>query len=229
MALSGEGSARIDLNNTVTITQRSSFPTICASLEDVCLSTGKWYYEILIVEAGLAQFGWGDRDFEPSSESGDGTGDDEHSWAYDGHRTSKWHDGSTTWGKSWSSGQVVGCAVDLDNRKMYVVFEREAREFRIDFSFSRFYSNVAENRDNFSFSRFYYVTQITRISLTHTTRKSLENATLEYRYFSLDGDFSAPMGEAFQNLIFKAAFDLVRLATILVRIVSTLEIKLKIL
>ena len=130
MALSGEGSARIDLNNTVTITQRSSFPTICASLEDVCLSTGKWYYEILIVEAGLAQFGWGDRDFEPSSESGDGTGDDEHSWAYDGHRTSKWHDGSTTWGKSWSSGQVVGCAVDLDNRKMYVVFERVAREFR---------------------------------------------------------------------------------------------------
>ena len=46
---------------------------------------------------------------------GDGTGDDEHSWSYDGHRTSKWHNGSTTWGKSWSSGQVVGCAVDSDN------------------------------------------------------------------------------------------------------------------
>ena len=140
MTLSGEGCNRIDLNNTVTMTQRSSFPTVCANLEDVCLSSGKWYYEILIVEAGLAQFGWGDRDFEPNSESGDGTGDDEHSWAYDGHRTAKWHDGSTTWGKSWSSGQVVGCAVDLDNRKMY---------------------------------------------------------------FSLDGDFSAPMGEAFQNFDFQ--------------------------
>ena len=32
--------------------------------------------------------------------------------------------------------------------------------------------------NTFSFSRFYYVTQITRISLTHTARKSLENQRL---------------------------------------------------
>jgi hypothetical protein len=38
-----------------------------------------------------------------------------------------------------------------------------------------------------------------------------------------------PWEKHFRTLIFKAAFDLVRLATILVRIVSTLEIKLKIL
>lgn len=83
--------------------------------------------------------------------AGNGVGDDENSWAYDGSRQQKWHGGSEYYGQYWSSGKlipstlfcfsllffefvlsflylfllipllkgdIIGCAVDLDNKKM---------------------------------------------------------------------------------------------------------------
>lgn len=65
-------------------------------------------------------------------------GDDRFSFAYDGHRVLKWHDGSenfywetsiTFWtdifwskdqvyGKAWKTGDIVGCAIDINANKI---------------------------------------------------------------------------------------------------------------
>ena len=42
-----------------------------------------------------------------------GCGDDAHSWAWDGKREKRWHNGSSTWGQRWKAGDVVGCAADF--------------------------------------------------------------------------------------------------------------------
>ena len=45
-------------------------------------------------------------------------GDDSHSWAYDGWRLLKWNSSCAEWGAKWADGDVVGCAIDMDNRIM---------------------------------------------------------------------------------------------------------------
>ena len=45
-------------------------------------------------------------------------GDDDHSWAYDGHRQKKWNSGCSNWGSKWHDGKIVGCAADVDRRML---------------------------------------------------------------------------------------------------------------
>eukprot|EP00028_Trichosphaerium_sp_Am-I-7-wt_P015087 CAMPEP_0168510628 /NCGR_PEP_ID=MMETSP0405-20121227/1587_1 /TAXON_ID=498012 /ORGANISM="Trichosphaerium sp, Strain Am-I-7 wt" /LENGTH=87 /DNA_ID=CAMNT_0008528519 /DNA_START=305 /DNA_END=565 /DNA_ORIENTATION=+ len=48
---------------------------------------------------------------------GDGCGDDEFSYAYDGRRIKTWHRGfkdGYEYGNAWTAGTVVGCAIDMD-------------------------------------------------------------------------------------------------------------------
>jgi len=86
----------------------------------IALSTGKWYYEAILVTAGCLQIGWADSSFAGhcQADRGDGCGDGPSSWAYDGWRRYRWHSTATEWGCRWQEGDVVGCLVDLDE---YVV------------------------------------------------------------------------------------------------------------
>lgn len=85
-------------------------------------TSGKWYYEVNLnsVSNGIAQIGFADANFKPTSNE-DGVGDDDHSWGFDGNRMCKWgNSGSVTYGSTWKDGDVLGCAIDLDDK--YVEF-----------------------------------------------------------------------------------------------------------
>ncbi|KAG7385721.1 hypothetical protein PHYPSEUDO_001175 [Phytophthora pseudosyringae] len=95
---------------------RGNFGT-AAARHCCALTKGKWYYEVRLVTAGVVQVGWADSTFEANSETGDGVGDHERSWAYDGARQVKWSGGKddqyATDG-SWGKNDVIGCLLDLD-------------------------------------------------------------------------------------------------------------------
>jgi len=96
---------------------RSIFPSV--RLGGVLLTSGKWYYEVGVLNPGVGQLGWVDVEFWAASREGVGVGDDKHSWAYDGNRRCKWHaQKEIKWGgkQSWKYGDVIGCACDLINR-----------------------------------------------------------------------------------------------------------------
>ena len=81
-------------------------------LPAVALRSGKWYYEIEILEECTdPKFGWARRGFEPAlrlKEYGWGCGEDAFSYAYDG--SSGFY--------CCSVGDVVGCLLDLDGREI---------------------------------------------------------------------------------------------------------------
>jgi len=85
---------------------------------NVKLRSGKWYYEARLDSYGMVQIGWCTSEFKPNTSAGTGVGGDQFSWAYDGSRQQKWHGGSEYYGQYWSNGDIIGCAVDLDNKKM---------------------------------------------------------------------------------------------------------------
>ena len=98
----------------------SNFPS--ATVAGCLLTQGKWYYEFTVVENSMAiQIGWADLDFVGSQRDGHGVGDDKHSWGYDGCRAPAqglWWDGFHTYGRTWSSGDTIGCEMDLDEGRM---------------------------------------------------------------------------------------------------------------
>ena len=100
-------------------TQFSGFPTVAAT-SNLKLRKGQWYYEVEITKNGLAQIGFASSAYEGGdSEKGDGVGDDEHSWAFDGTRVLKWHKGANNkYGREWKVGDVVGCCIDMDLRSI---------------------------------------------------------------------------------------------------------------
>ena len=90
------------------------FPSVAAS--GLALKHGSWYYEVSLLTAGLMQIGWATPKFTGSCNDGEGVGDDEHSFAYDGFRQLKWSNGEPQrWGRKWKQGDVVCCAVDMDS------------------------------------------------------------------------------------------------------------------
>ncbi|KAJ1454568.1 hypothetical protein M885DRAFT_617900 [Pelagophyceae sp. CCMP2097] len=81
------------------------------------VAAGKWYYEAELLSDGVIQVGWADQDFVGDEVTGDGVGDDAHSWAFDGCRRCAWTGGgSVEYGadRSWKKGDVVGCCLDAD-------------------------------------------------------------------------------------------------------------------
>ncbi|KAF0719582.1 Aste57867_932 [Aphanomyces stellatus] len=96
------------------VSNRGSFGTACAN---VCVrGGGVWFYEVRIGTSKVIQIGWILPGFDPNPESGLGVGDDLCSYAYDGRRKKKWHNGvSDEYCKqSCKAGDVVGCLLDLD-------------------------------------------------------------------------------------------------------------------
>ena len=102
----------VDVSGEGRATCRAGFSTVMAN---VTLTTGRWYYQVHLNTRGLMQIGWATAAHNPNSSTGDGCGDDAHSWSYDGMRLKKWHAGAHAYSSSrWNVGDVVGCAIDLD-------------------------------------------------------------------------------------------------------------------
>lgn len=104
--------------DAITSSRGTVFPSI--RLDGVLLTDGRWYYEAVVKDCGVAQIGWIDLDFWASSKEGVGVGDDKSSWAYDGARCVKWFQVSVRWGveQPWSAEEVVGVACDVTERSI---------------------------------------------------------------------------------------------------------------
>ena len=71
--------------------------------------------EVVDIDAALVQFGVCSEGFEARENAGgEGAGDDAWSWAVDGIRQLKWHEGDEcAHGSAWAVGDVIGFAVDM--------------------------------------------------------------------------------------------------------------------
>ena len=88
-----------------------------------CPLGGKGYYELEILACDeCPQYGFAAPAFQRVPEvSHDGVGDDGHSWAVDGTRQLKWHNGENeTYCCTWKVGDVIGLACDLNTMQMNV-------------------------------------------------------------------------------------------------------------
>eukprot|EP01147_Barroeca_monosierra_P007473 gene7473-549_t len=73
-----------------------------------------WYYEAIVISAGIVQIGWATTACQYQTEEGHGIGDDEHSLAIDGCRQLIWHNQETVATPlKWKPGDIVGCFVNL--------------------------------------------------------------------------------------------------------------------
>ena len=93
-----------------------------AAVPQCATASGQVRYEVTLLDMGpYPQIGWATPAFAHTDElTGEGTGDDEHSWAADGARQSAWHGGQQRPGYdvTWATGDVIGVAADLDNRSL---------------------------------------------------------------------------------------------------------------
>ncbi|XP_041987057.1 RING finger and SPRY domain-containing protein 1-like [Aricia agestis] len=84
---------------------------------------GCWYYEVLIVTAGVMQIGWATKNSYFQNDEGYGIGDDTFSISYDGCRRQVWYCAkplSVTQMRAWVPGDILGCLIDV--RRKEVVF-----------------------------------------------------------------------------------------------------------
>jgi hypothetical protein len=97
----------VDQNKT--LQAKSDFSTMALVLEK--RPTLPVYYEVQLETAGISQIGWADlTHFRPNTETGDGVGDDAGSFAFDGSRTKKFHNGlEDSYGQACKPGDVIGC------------------------------------------------------------------------------------------------------------------------
>lgn len=78
---------------------------------------GKWYWEVRYDVAGStnpAAFGFGD-----SAAIITGLVGDNHSWAYRNNGQKRHSSSDSAYGNSWTAGDIIGCALDLDNHKVW--------------------------------------------------------------------------------------------------------------
>ncbi|CAL1271521.1 unnamed protein product [Larinioides sclopetarius] len=105
---SNVGSLVID-RDRLGLSSQSNFSSIRGNC---CVYKGKWQYELMLGSKGVMQIGWATINCKFSQEKG--VGDTPHSYAYDGHRIRKWNVSTYKYGESWLTGDVIGCAIDLD-------------------------------------------------------------------------------------------------------------------
>jgi hypothetical protein len=89
-----------------------------------CPVGSKGYYEILLIKSiTYPQWGFASACFARYCGFSDqGVGDDEHSWAIDGHRKLQCHNGiAGIWEGSWKEGDVIGLACDLTQETMQML------------------------------------------------------------------------------------------------------------
>ena len=82
------------------------------------MTTGKWYWEIKCSTVGSSYPNLGIIDSDQYDED-DYVGSEDYGYAYrsDGQ---KYNDGSgSSYGDTWTSGDIIGVALDMDNKKLY--------------------------------------------------------------------------------------------------------------
>ena len=102
--------------------EQASFTTMRSKQQ--CPIGSKGYYEIsLIREITSPKWGFASERFaRHCGFSDEGVGDDEHSWAIDGHSGLRCHDGiAGVWEGSWKAGDVIGLACDLTGETMQML------------------------------------------------------------------------------------------------------------
>ena len=83
---------------------------------DVRLCFGCFYFELQVFDiVGVPQFGFCTQGFASRQDpQGEGAGDDVWSWAVDGVRRLKWHEGDKgAYGSEWVAGDVIGFVLDM--------------------------------------------------------------------------------------------------------------------
>lgn len=147
------------------VTGTSAFATVAVDKCSLTAGSAKtWYYEVELQSDGLMQIGWCSSAFLASADlqktetsasaavaaaaeavgvseekgvavSADGVGDDANSWAFDGYRQLKWHNGESAaygpqTGVIWKAGDVVGCKLTLHAAKTSAVTGKSAAKKR---------------------------------------------------------------------------------------------------
>jgi hypothetical protein len=97
--------------NDLRIESRNGFTSIRANN---CVVSGKWVYEVQLLSNKLNQIGWCQL-ITPFTTT-NGVGDDRTSYALDGYRVCKWHEGKEAYGKLWDIGDIIGTAIDLETK-----------------------------------------------------------------------------------------------------------------
>ncbi|RWS31599.1 RING finger and SPRY domain-containing protein 1-like protein [Leptotrombidium deliense] len=84
------------------------------------VSSGVWFYEATVITSGVMQIGFATKESKFMNHEGYGIGDDEYSLSYDGCRQLMWYNASSFPHKHspWKPGDVLGCLLDIDNRKI---------------------------------------------------------------------------------------------------------------
>jgi len=98
-----------------------SFTTVAAPSAVVPNGKKAWYEVTFKKGSGISQFGWATSEFKTFDDyKGEGVGDCSNSYGFDGQRTCKWHNGDTSWGKSFApeNNRVLGIAADLENGQL---------------------------------------------------------------------------------------------------------------
>nr|XP_033339728.1 E3 ubiquitin-protein ligase RNF123-like [Megalopta genalis] len=95
----------------LSITSGSRFSTLKAN---TAVFKGKWMYELQLGSRGVMQVGWSTINCRFNQEKG--VGDTVNSYAYDGNHLRKWNVSTYKYGESWLTGDIIGCALDMDNR-----------------------------------------------------------------------------------------------------------------
>ncbi|KAH0568854.1 E3 ubiquitin-protein ligase RNF123-like [Cotesia glomerata] len=93
----------------LSVNSQSNFSTLRANTG---FFEGKWMYELQLGSKGVMQVGWGTAQCKFSQESG--VGDTVNSYSYDGNRVRKWNVSTYNYGEPWLSGDIIGCALDMD-------------------------------------------------------------------------------------------------------------------
>eukprot|EP00899_Mesostigma_viride_P003091 jgi/Mesvir1/12783/Mv22836-RA.1 len=109
----GASGLRLSYDNLLVSNSAQVFHSVRAN---VCVTGGRWYYEVKLHTAGLMQIGWATAQFVHSPAESCGVGDDDASWAYDGFRRRFWHGDYVRYGASWRPGDIVGVYADLEAR-----------------------------------------------------------------------------------------------------------------
>lgn len=105
----------------IVLTGCSSFST-CVFYGFPCAGEGHFFFEVELLTNGLMQIGWCDSNFDGGNEeAGDGVGDDQFSWAFDGFRQMFIHEGQESEyvvGSNenvWEAGDIVSCCLTVED------------------------------------------------------------------------------------------------------------------
>ncbi|XP_066532570.1 ryanodine receptor 3 [Hoplias malabaricus] len=85
------------------------------------VKSGKWYFEFEAVTGGEMCVGWARPGCRPDIE----LGMDNQAFVFDGYRGRRVHMGSHFFGRTWNSGDVVGCMINMEDKSIIFTLNGE--------------------------------------------------------------------------------------------------------